>query len=525
MEKWKIMEDNDRYAIGQQDFKTLREGDAIYIDKTAFVEKIARSNSKYYFLARPRRFGKSLFLSTLRYFFEGRRELFKGLYIDSTDWDWSPYPVLHLDLNSDKYEEQGRLESVLNTLFVRWEEKFDVQEIADAYSQRFKNIIRSAHEKTGKQVIILVDEYDKPLVGNLHKDENFEHYRAKLASLYSNFKSSAEHIRLVFLTGVSRFSKLSVFSDLNNLNDISFDDKFADICGITEKELLENFQKGISLLAEKRKENIPATVAKLKFNYDGYRFAPEGSDIYNPWSVLCCLEKGRIGTYWNATGTATIVAEALRDADIDIEKTLKARWDLDDLAGLDLLNADPTALLYQAGYLTIADYDWEDNEVILKVPNEEVRKGLFTDLLSAYLKPKSGTVKSIFDGIKDGIKSGNPKGMMKYLDAYFAGIPYDLKMDNENNFHNAFYILTTLIGIDAKAEVHTSDGRIDLMIETSKFVYIIELKFDSTPEEALNQINEKEYARKFAMDSRKLFKIGVSFSSEKRCIESWIIEE
>ena len=219
-----IMEEYGIYAIGQQDFRMLREGDAVYIDKTAFIEKIVRSRIQYYFLARPRRFGKSLFLSTLRYFFEGRRELFKGLYIDSVDWDWEAYPVLHLDLNSDRYDETGRLDDVLNTLFKGWESEYGVSEIAETYSQRFKTIIKSAHERTGKPVVILVDEYDKPLVGNLRRSDLFEHYRAKLASLYSNFKSSAEHIRLVFMTGISRFSKLSVFSDLNNLNDITFDD-------------------------------------------------------------------------------------------------------------------------------------------------------------------------------------------------------------------------------------------------------------------------------------------------------------
>ncbi len=518
------MRDNDKYAIGQQDFKTLREDHALYIDKTAFVEKITRSKSKYYFLARPRRFGKSLFLSTLRYFFEGQRYLFKDLYIDSFHWDWGEYPVLHLDLNPDKYEEKGRLDEVLGKLFQDWEKKYDINATDKTFSLRFKSIIEAAHEKTGKQVVILVDEYDKPLVNNLHKDENFEHYRIKLASLYSNFKSSAEHIRLVFLTGVSRFSKLSVFSDLNNLDDISFDDEFADICGITEKELLENLHSGISGLASKRKEDYDTTCRTLKFNYDGYRFAPEGSDIYNPWSVLSCLKKGRIGTYWNSTGPASIIAEALRDADIDIEKTLKARWDLDDLAGLDLLNADPTALLYQTGYLTISDYDPQTNEVHLKVPNEEVRKGLFKNLLEVFLKPKSGTVKSVLDGILEGIKWGKPQEMMKNLDAYFAGIPYDLKVQDENNFHNIFFILVTLIGIDAKAEMHTSDGRIDLLIETSKYIYIIELKYDATPEQALHQIEEKEYARMFATDTRTIFKIGVNFSSEKRRIESWIIE-
>ena len=513
-----------KYAIGQQDFKSLRENGFLYVDKTKYIEKLV-DGSQYYFLARPRRFGKSLFLSTLRYFFEGRRELFKGLYIDSSDWKWEPYPVLYLDLNTDKFAEPGILDGVLDNLFKKWEKLYGITEIAENLSTRFLNIIETAHEKTGRQVVILVDEYDKPLVSNLKSADNFEHYRTKLASLYSNFKSSAEHIRLVFLTGISRFSKLSVFSDLNNLDDISFDDDYADICGITEKELTENFHNGIRALAAKRNEDFDTTCSRLKLNYDGYRFAPEGSDIYNPWSVLNCLKKSRIGAYWNATGAATIIVEALRNADVDIEATINGSWDLDDLAGLDLLNADPTALLYQTGYLTISTYDTDNNLVRLKVPNEEVRKGLFNNLLDAYLIPKSGTVKSIFDGIKKGIDGGCPEEMMKYLDAFFAGIPYDLKMDNENNFHNAFYILTTLLGIDTEAEVHTSDGRIDLLIQTPKFIYIIELKYDATPEEALRQIDEKDYPRKFSTDTRTLFKIGVSFSSKTRRIEAWEIEQ
>lgn len=518
------MDDKERYPIGQQDFKTLRIDDAYYIDKTAFVAKIARSKSKYYFLARPRRFGKSLFLSTLRYFFEGERDLFRGLYIDSDDWDWEAYPVLYLDLNTDKYAESWALEDVLETIFMGWEAKYGITERMDTYSQRFKTIIRQAHEKTGKQVIILVDEYDKPLVGNLHNDENFEHYRTKLASLYSNFKSSAEHIRLVFLTGVSRFSKLSVFSDLNNLKDITFSNEYADICGITENELLENFHQGIEALAMEYEISFDEARARLKSNYDGYRFAKKGSGIYNPWSLLNCMQDRCILNYWNATGAASVVAETLQDADIDIEKTLNARWRIDDLAGLDLLSSDPTALLYQAGYLTIADYDRDTDTIGLKVPNEEVRKGLFDDLLKLYVKVKGKTVKNVLDGIKDGIRFGNPEEMMKNIDSYFAGVPYDLKVQNENNFHNALYILLTLIGIEAKAEAHTSDGRIDLIIETPNFIYLIELKYDSTPQQALRQIEEKEYARKFSTDYRKLFKIGVSFSSEKRRIGAWIIK-
>ena len=519
------MEDKkEKYAIGDQDFKSLREGGYMYIDKTVYIEKILDGN-KYYFLSRPRRFGKSLFLSTLKYFFEGRRELFKGLYIDTTDWNWEPYPVLHLDLNRNKFEEKDILDGVLDSLFKGWEAKYGVTDIAGQLSSRFENIIKAAHEKTGKQVVVLVDEYDKPLVGNLNKDENFEHYRSKLASLYSNFKSSAEHIRLVFLTGVSRFSKLSVFSDLNNLNDITFSNDFADICGITEKELLENFQIGIKRLAVNRRISYEEACRMLKKNYDGYRFAPDGSEIYNPWSVLKSMFEGRIGTYWNDTGAPSVIAEALFNADVDIEAILNSEWKLNRLAGLDLRNADPTALLYQAGYLTIADYDLEYDEVRLKVPNDEVREGLFNDLLPLYVKGKDGFAEGVVFKINKAIRNGEPEKMMKELAAYFAGIPYDLKLDNENNFHNAFYILTTLIGIDAKAEAHTSDGRIDLLIETPKYIYVIELKCDATSEEALSQIEEKGYARKFVTDPRKLFKIGVSFSSEKRRIEGWKIED
>ena len=518
------MEEYGIYAIGQQDFRMLREVDAVYIDKTAFIEKIVRSRIQYYFLARPRRFGKSLFLSTLRYFFEGRRELFKGLYIDSVDWDWEPYPVLHLDLNSDRYDETGRLDDVLNTLFMRWESEYGVSEIAETYSQRFKTIIKRAHERTGKPVVILVDEYDKPLVGNLRSSDRFEHYRAKLAGLYSNFKSSAEHIKLVFMTGISRFSKLSVFSDLNNLKDVTFEDTFADICGITEKELLDNFQQGIKRLSTEYEISYDDACGQLKLNYDGYRFARKGSDIYNPWSVLNAMDEVRLGSFWISTGSTSVVAEALQGADVDIEGTLNADWDIDDLAGLDLLNADPTALLYQAGYLTIGHYDSRSNSVRLKVPNEEVRKGLFKHLLPLYLKPKGSTAKSVIDGITRSVGRGKPDDMLKSLRAYFAGIPYDLRMDNENNFHNAFYILVTLIGLDAEAEAHTSDGRIDLLIETPDYVYVIELKYDASAEEALRQIEEKEYALRFEADGRKVFKIGVSFSSETRRIEEWKIQ-
>ncbi|MDE5877105.1 MAG: AAA family ATPase [Muribaculaceae bacterium] len=387
-----------KYAIGEQDFKSLREMNFVYIDKTAFIEKIIEG-SKYYFLARPRRFGKSLFLSTLRYFFEGERQLFKGLYIDSADWDWETYPVLRIDLNTNRFSEQGLLESVLNNLFREWEEKYEVDYIDKDLSQRFRNIIKAAHRKTGKQVVILIDEYDKPLAGNLNKTENFDYYRSQLASVYSNFKSSAEHIRLVFLTGVSRFSKLSVFSDLNNLADITFSNEFADICGITEREMLDNLQTGINKLAECLDITYDEALCLLKNNYDGYRFAERGSDIYNPWSLLNAMNASKIDNYWNETGVPTIAIEALKKIDADLEKIFDSYCSSSDLKGLDLLDPNPRALLYQTGYLTIKEYVAKVNRVRLGIPNREANEGLVKVLIPAYLRYKSTLSNDLIDRI------------------------------------------------------------------------------------------------------------------------------
>ncbi len=515
-----------KYPIGQQDFKTLREDNSLYVDKTQFIEKIVSSLNRYYFLARPRRFGKSLFLSSLQYFFEGRRDLFKGLYIDSIDWNWESYPVLRLDLNTEKYEVLGLLDSLLDNIFKKWEKEYDIKEIAETLSTRFQNIIAAAHEKTGRQVVILVDEYDKPLVNNLNDDDNLEHYRTKLASVYSNFKSSAEHIQLVFLTGVSRFSKLSVFSDLNNLNDITFDSDFADVCGITEKELFENFQVGIEKFAKENDISYQDACLELKSNYDGYRFTKKGSDIYNPWSLLNCLSKREISNYWGRTGKPTLLAEAMYRFDEDLESLLNTQCDETTLQGFDLRNASPLAMLFQTGYLTIKNYDRETQLFSLGVPNREVSESLFKELLPYYVKVRSGgDSETVVRNIVNSILLGQPEKLVRYIDVFLAGIPYEMKMDDENNLHNAIYILLTLIGVKAETEVHTSDGRIDLLLRTSRFIYIIELKFDGSAENAMTQIEEKQYALPYSNDPRRLFKIALNFSTKTRHLDPPRIEE
>lgn len=524
--KRRNMEDTVRYPIGQQDFKVLREDNCLYIDKTQYIDKVVKSQHRYYFLARPRRFGKSLFLSALQYFFEGKRELFKGLFVDSIAWDWEAYPVLRLDLNTNRYDELGLLDSVLDNLFREWERKYDVEVKDDDYSQRFKTIIKTAHEKTGRQVVILVDEYDKPLVGNLNKDDNFEHYRAKLASVYSNFKSSAEHIRLVFLTGVSRFSKLSVFSDLNNLRDITFSDEFSDICGITEEELHRDFKIGMNEFANYNGISDEEARLELKKNYDGYRFTINGSEIYNPWSLLNAMVEKRASNFWSRTGRPTLIAEAMYRFDEDLETLLNTECDEMTLEGFDLRSSSPLALLFQTGYLTIKDYDRETQLFTLGVPNKEVTDSLFKELLPFYVRVKSGgDSETVVRNIVNSLLLGKPEKLVKNLDIFFAGIPYDMKMEDENNLHNAIYILLTLIGIKVETEVRTSDGRIDLLIKTPRFIYIIELKFDHSAEEAMTQIEDKNYALPYANDSRRLFKIGLNFSSKTRHFDSSFIEE
>ena len=513
------------YPIGLQDFRTLREEDYVYVDKTRYIAKLIRNKSRYCFLARPRRFGKSLFLSTIQCFFEGRRELFKGLDVETLDWDWQPYPVLRLDLNPEEYNERGGLDILYNDTFKKWEEEYGIVDIGGSFSSRFRNIIATAHKKTGRQVVILVDEYDKPLVENIHNKENVEHYRSALSAVYSNFKSSAEHIRLVFLTGVSRFGKLSVFSDLNNIDDISFTDEYADICGITQQEMLENLQQGISKFAAVSDISIESALRQLKKNYDGYRFSENGSDIYNPWSLLYVLRYSRIENKWNDTGLPKIVAKTLKRVNADLESMFDTYCTLDDLKGLDLITPQPLALLYQTGYLTIKSYNSKIRRYRLGIPNEEVKKGLFNVLLPYYMQTRSGEEpkKLVGDMVMYFILGESDKAM-KCMQAYFAGVHFKMKMDNENNFHNAFFLLMDLVGLETETESATSDGSIDITVRTDDYIYVIELKYDGTAEQALRQIEEKRYDRKYQMDGRQIIRIGVNFSSETRCIEDWKIQ-
>lgn len=516
------MDRNVRYPVGQQSFESLREGGYLYVDKTRFIEKIV-TRSQFYFLGRPRRFGKSLFLSTLKCFFQGKRHLFKGLYADSMEWDWEPYPVLYLDLNIEKYHTPETLDEVVRNSLTEWEAEYDVVPIIDNLSIRFRNIIKAAYEKTGRKVVILVDEYDKPLVGNLHGERtDFEFSRDRLAAIYSNFKSSSDYIRLVFLTGVSRFAHLSVFSGLNNINDISFDNRYSDICGISEEELQTYFQEGIHSLAESYGVSEDDICHDLKRNYDGYRFSSRGKDMYNPFSILNVMENGDFRNYWIQSGQPTLLQEQLKRFYVDLSSLFNTKCDLDELQGLDLDNPRPVALLYQTGYLTIKDY--YDGIYTLGMPNREVTRGFLQYLLPFYANIHNENSRFfIYEFVRE-LREGNVEGFMKRMQGMFSSVSYDMEMGREQNLHNAMLILVKLLGLDVETEYRTSNGRIDLYIRTGRYNYIIELKLDGSAQEALDQINEKGYCTPFATDYRKLIKIGINFSSQSRTITDWLQE-
>ena len=468
-----------KYPVGDQSFESVRLGGFVYVDKSRYIERLL--DGKYYFLGRPRRFGKSLFLSMLRSFFEGRRELFRGLYAEGMDWDWEPHPVFHLDLNTQQYRDESDLDVLISDFLGREESKYGVRPSATAnLSSRFSNLIRGVSEATGKGVVVLVDEYDKPLVNNINDRERFEYYRDRLGALYSNFKSSADYLRMVFLTGVSRFGKLSFFSGLNNIQDISFSDKYSAICGITEEELVDNFGPGIGRLSEKYGMTRERQLETLKRMYDGYHFSAESPDIYNPFSLLNAFANESLGSYWISSGTPTLLIEQLKRTDTDLGKLLTQTCAAEDLEGLDIDNIRPVSLFYQTGYLTIKDYDRSVDLFSLGLPNEEVKRGFFEYILPFYGNLGNQSTRAFVVELRREMETGDVEGFMERLQSFFSGISYEMRLEEERNVQNAMLVLFRLIGMQTEVEYRTSRGSIDILVRTDRYVYVMELKFNGT---------------------------------------------
>lgn len=513
-----------KYPIGIQNFESLRREGYAYVDKTRHIYNLVNTG-RYYFLSRPRRFGKSLLLSTIRAYFEGKRDLFDGLALASLEEKWEQYPILYLDLNVGKYDSLGDLEERLAISLNNWEQLYGVQtDTHYSLASRFGLLIQAVAKQTGKSVVILVDEYDKPMLQAIGNEALQAEFRSTLKAFYGNLKSSDEYIRFAFLTGVTKFGKVSVFSDLNHLTDISLLPQFVDICGITEEELRLYFDEGIQELASANGIGKEECYAKLKYNFDGYHFYPDSSGIYNPFSLLNTMAYQVFKDYWFETGTPTFLVKQLQKTNYPLEEMTREGLSADTLNSIDIMDENPLPLLFQSGYLTIKSYDKEFGEYILGFPNREVEEG-FTKFLYPFYAPKTTINKSSFSVtqfVKD-VRNGNAEGFMKRLAAMFADGDYRVVGNEEIYFQNTLYVFFKLLGFYVDVERHTSDGRMDILMQTNDYIYILELKVNQTAATALQQIEDKGYATPFVTDQRKLFKIGINFNSTTRKIDDWVL--
>ena len=511
------------YPIGIQSFEKIREGGYVYVDKTDLIHKLVTSGT-YYFLSRPRRFGKSLLISTLESYLKGKKELFSGLALEQLEKEWIEYPVIHIDFNGVSYNSPDSLEKVLDDKLLLLEKEFDVNRTSDLHGLRFQKIIDCAYKKFNRQVVILIDEYDKPIVDNLGNDSLVEPYKKTLQGFFSVLKAKDGQIKFGFLTGVSKIGKLSVFSGLNNLKDISMASDYAAICGISEEELHKYFQNSVSELGEANNLTEDECYSKLKDMYDGYHFTANSAGMYNPFSILNALSDKEFKEYWFETGTPTLLVNVMKKTSFDVT-TLSDNVVVtaSALNGMQDIVNKPVPLFFQTGYLTIKDYDKEYNEYRLGFPNDEVKNGFLNFIYSYYVPVNPAEDSTKVSQLSRALKSGNPEVFMQTLEALFANTTYQIQGNAEKDFQYAMYIIIELLGEYVQAERTTSNGRIDLLLQTKDYIYIIELKIDNTADAALQQIEDKGYDKPFADDSRKLYKIGVSFSTKERRIEEWKI--
>ena len=512
------------YPIGIQNFEKIRTDGYFYIDKTALIYQMVKTGS-YYFLSRPRRFGKSLLISTLEAYFLGKKELFEGLAMEKLEKDWITYPIFHMDLNTEKYDTRESLDSILNFTLEKWEQQYGTAPSETTFALRFRGLIERAYKQTGQRVVILIDEYDKPMLQAIGNEELQKEFRNTMKAFYSVLKTMDGCIQFAFLTGVTKFGKVSVFSDLNNLDDISMRNQYIDICGVSEKELHDDLEIELHELADIKGVSYHEICDKLREYYDGYHFTHNSIGIYNPFSLLNTFKYKEFGSYWFETGTPTYLVELLKKHHYDLRRMAHEETSISVLNSIDSASDNPIPVIYQSCYLTIKGYDEEFGIYSLGFPNREVEEGFIKFLLPFYAN--TNAVESEFEIQKfvREIRIGDYDSFFRRLRSFFADTPYELIRDLELHYQNVLFIVFKLVGFYVKAEYHTSEGRIDLVLQTDKFVYVIEFKLDGTAEDALRQINEKHYALPFeAGGNRRLFKIGVNFNAKMRNIEKWIVE-
>ena len=514
-----------RYPVGIQTFSEIRERNYLYIDKTQYLVDFIDKGYKYVFLSRPRRFGKSLFASMIHAFYEGRKDLFEGLAIGEYEKDWVKHPVLHFDMSAAKHMDTKQLDDYLDYLLLPYEKQFGTEENKDkAPNIRFANIVKAAYEQTGRKVVLIIDEYDAPLLDVVHEEQNLAALRRATQNFYSPIKSLDPYLEFVFLTGITKFAQLSIFSELNNLFNISMYDKYSAICGISSEELHTQMLPDVERLAEHLHLSVDETFERLKRKYDGYHFSKNSEDVYNPFSLIKALASDDISDYWFDSGTPTYIIKLLQKYNVGLR----------DLTGQDAGVSDfdvspenmTTALplLYQSGYLTIKHYDPMIDLYTLGYPNEEVRTGMVRSLAANYLTPAEGTNSSFVIKFVKAVIADDMEQALTLMRAYLAGVSYRLSNKTERDVQTIFYLVFSLIGSFIKVEEESAHGRADVVITLPSVVYVMELKFDGSADTALRQIDEKGYLIPYTADGKRLVKVGVNYSSEERTITEWRIE-
>ena len=512
------------YPIGIQTFSKIREGNYLYIDKTEYVYRMAHSASNYVFLSRPRRFGKSLLTSTLHSYFEGRKELFEGLAVAGLETEWIPYPVLHFDMSMAKHMDEKRLKQMLDYMLSEYERKYNCG-IADTDANvRLANLIKRAFEQTNRQVVVLIDEYDAPLLDVIHEEKNLPTLRNVMRNFYSPLKACDPYLRFVFLTGITKFSQLSIFSELNNIKNISMDEPYAAICGISEEEMLTQMSDDLDLFADKLKVTRNEIIGKLKENYDGYHFTWPSPDLYNPFSLLNAFADGKMNSYWFGSGTPTYLIEMLNKygvapQQIGGRKVFATAFDAPTERMTDI-----TPLLYQSGYVTIKDYSSLTMLYTLDIPNKEVRIGLMQSLLANYLHRYTNDGLTTVALLYEAIVEERLDDALRLLQTFLSTVPKCDNTDYEGHYQSLLYVIFSLLGMYVDVEVRTPRGRVDMVMRTPAILYVMELKLDKTADAAMQQIDLKNYPERFALCGLPIVKVGINFDRERRTLGEWKIE-
>ena len=513
------------YPIGIQTFEEIIKNNLLYIDKTEYIFRMTHTSGKYFFLGRPRRFGKSLLVSTFDSYFSGKKDLFAGLAIEKLEKDWTEYPVLHFDMSGGKHMEKEQLEDYLDYILKEQERKWGITNPPIGANNRLIELITTAYEKTGKQVVVLIDEYDAPMLDVAHEKESLDVLRNIMRNFYSPLKMCEPKLRFVFLTGITKFSQVSIFSELNNITNISMRDDYAGICGITKEELLGNMSEDINALAEAQGLSREEAISKLKENYDGYHFSPVSPDVFNPYSLLKCFDEKNFGAYWFASGTPTYLINMMKKFEVLPSDISRVEADESEFDAPTENMPTIMPLLYQSGYITIKDYDKEFNYYTLDVPNKEVKVGLTKALIPSYVTPNTLATTNTARRIAQCLAKQDMEGALQLFKTYLGTVPYCNDTRYEGHYQQVLYIIFSLLtDYLVDVEVHTPHGRVDIVMLSRTNLYIIEVKMNKDAQTAMQQIDLKDYRQRFALCGKPVVKVGINFDSDKGNIEDWEIE-